>query len=161
MSDDLRIGLGIDLHRLENGRPCRLGGITIESPVGPAGHSDGDVILHAACDAILGAAGRDDIGTLFPDTDDEFAAMDSAEICKETNRQIVDAGFRLVSLDIVVEAERPKIAPHRAAMRARLAELFGIDADRINIRGKTAEKLGHIGRGDALRATAVALLASR
>ena len=155
---DPRIGLGIDVHRLEPGRPCRLAGVELPSDVGPVGHSDGDAVLHAACDAVLGAAGLDDIGTLFPDTDAAHAGMDSADICAETCRQVAAKGLRIVSLDVVVEAERPKLLSHRPAMRARLAELFGLDADRVNLRGKTAEKLGAIGRGEALRATAVALL---
>jgi 2-C-methyl-D-erythritol 2,4-cyclodiphosphate synthase len=153
-----RIGIGIDLHRLAPGRPCRLGGVTIDSPVGPAGHSDGDAILHAVCDACLGAAGLDDLGTLFDERDPAQAGRDSAEFCRETLRRVQTAGWRLVSLDVVVEAEQPKLRPHRDAIRARLAELFALDRGAVNVKGKTGEGLDAIGRGEALRATAVVLL---
>ena len=155
---DLRIGLGLDTHRLAAGRTCRLGGIIFDSPVGPVAHSDGDVVLHALTDAVLGASGSDDLGSLFPDDDPTNAARDSAEFCAEACRRIEDDGFRVLSLDVVVEAEAPKLADRRAAMRQRIAELFGVTVDRVNVRGKTAEKLGAVGRGEAIRATAVALL---
>ena len=158
MTDGLRIGLGLDTHRLAAGRRCRLGGIPIESEVGPVGHSDGDAVLHSLVDAVLGAAGLDDLGTLFSDQDAANRDRDSADFCAEACRQVGEAGFTIQSLDVVVEAERPKLMPYRAAMRARIAELFGIDGDRINVRGKTAEGLGSIGRGEAIRTTAVALL---
>ena len=158
MTDDLRVGLGLDTHRLAPGQTCRLGGVAIESEVGPVGHSDGDAVLHALVDAVLGGAGLDDIGTLFSDQDAVNRDRDSADFCAEACRQLAAEGFAILSLDVVVEAERPKLIPHRAAMRARIGELFGIDNDRVNVRGKTAEGLGAIGRGEAMRATAVALL---
>ena len=159
MMDDLpRIGLGIDLHRLEPGRPCVLGGLPFESPVGPMGHSDGDVVLHAACDAVLGAAGLDDLGTLFSDKDPAHAGRDSADFCREAARLVAETGLRVCSLDVVVETEQPKLKPRRAEMRARIAELFGLDADRVNVKGKTGEKVDAVGRGEACRATVVALL---
>ena len=158
MIDGLRIGLGLDTHRLEAGRPCRLGGILIDSPVGPVGHSDADVILHAVVDAVLSAAGQDDLGTLFSDQSAVNADRDSAEFCHEAHRLAQAAGFRILSLDVVVEAEQPRLAPHRLAIRQRLADLFHTTLDRINLRGKTAEKLGSIGQGQAIRATAIALL---
>ena len=154
----MRIGLGIDVHRLEEGRPCILGGVEIESPLGPMGHSDGDAVLHAVCDAVLGAAGLDDIGTLFPDDDPRHGGRDSSEFCVAVNEQIRDAGWTVESLDIVIETERPAIKPHRATMRARIAELFGADPAAVNVKGKSGEKIGIIGRREALRATAVALL---
>jgi len=154
-----RIGLGIDVHRLEAGRPCVLGGVTIpDAPVGPIGHSDGDAVLHAVCDACLGAAGLDDLGTLFRDDDDANRDRPSADFCAETLRQVRLKGLAVVSLDIVLETNRPKLMPHRAAMRARIAGLFGLDPDRVNLKGKTGEKVDAIGRGEAMRATAVALL---
>jgi 2-C-methyl-D-erythritol 2,4-cyclodiphosphate synthase len=159
MNSDLRIGLGIDLHRLSEERPCVLAGVSIPSTVGPLGHSDGDAVLHAACDAVLGAAGLDDLGTLFSDQDPANAGRASAEFCRETMRQVGEKGLRVLSLDVVVETQLPKLKPHREAMRARLAELFGAPADRVNIKGKTGEGLDAIGRGEALRATVVALLA--
>jgi 2-C-methyl-D-erythritol 2,4-cyclodiphosphate synthase len=154
----LRIGVGIDLHRLAPGRRCVLGGIEIQSPVGPVGHSDADVVLHAACDAVLGAAGLDDLGTLFPDSDPANSGRPSTEFCAAALARIAALGLAVLSLDVVVEAEQPRLHPHRAAMRARLAELFAAPPDAVNVKGKSGEKIGEIGRGEALRATAVALL---
>jgi len=156
--NDLRIGLGIDVHRLAPGRPCVLGGVTIGSAVGPVGHSDGDAVLHAACDAVLGAAGLDDLGTLFSDRDPANAGRASAEFCTAVMMRVRERKLRVLSLDCVVETEVPKLAPHRTAMRARLAELFELPEDRVNVKGKTGEKVDAIGRGEALRATVVALL---
>ncbi len=160
MTQNLRIGLGVDTHRLEAGRPCRLGGVQVPSDVGPVGHSDGDAILHAACDACLGAAGLDDLGSLFPDTDAANKNRDSKEFCRQTLALLVEQGCEVLSLDIVVEAEQPKLAPHRAAIRESVAALFQISGDRVNVKGKSAEKLGAIGRGEALRVTAVALVST-
>ena len=159
MNDAPRIGLGIDVHRLEPGRACMLAGVAIPSPVGPIGHSDGDAVLHAACDAVLGAAGLDDLGTLFSDKDPANRGRASAEFCTAVMRLVRERRLYVMSMDVVVETEAPKLMPHRAAMRARLAELFGIDADRVNVKGKTGEKVDAIGRGEAMRATVVALLA--
>jgi 2-C-methyl-D-erythritol 2,4-cyclodiphosphate synthase len=156
-----RIGLGIDVHRLAPGRACVLAGVPIDSPVGPVGHSDGDAILHAACDAVLGAAGLDDLGTLFPDSAADNAGRASAEFCAEAMRLVRERGFAVLSLDAVVETELPKLKPHREAMRQRLAELFERPTDRVNIKGKTGEKVGEIGRGEAMRATVIALLGPR
>ena len=153
-----RIGLGIDVHRLEPGRPFVLGGVRFDCEVGPVGHSDGDVVLHAACDAVLGAAGLDDLGTLFSDRDPENAGRDSAEFCVQTMRLVTQRNLKVWSLDVVVETEQPKLKPRRDEMRARLAALFEVAVDRINIKGKTGEKVDAIGRGDACRATVVALL---
>ena len=154
-----RIGLGIDTHRLAAGRPCVLGGIRIDAPLGPVGHSDGDAVLHAACDAVLGAAGLDDLGTLYSDQDPAHAGRSSAEFCHDVLQRVHAAGLRVASLDIVVECERPILQPHRPAMRARLAELFALPLERVNVKGKSGEKLdAPIGRREALRATAVALL---
>jgi len=153
-----RIGLGIDVHRLEPGRPCMLAGVQFDSPVGPVGHSDGDAVLHAACDAILGAAGLDDLGSLFSDRDPANRGRASAEFCREALEQVRQQGLRVLSLDAVVETELPRLQPRRQEMRQRLAELFDLPVDRTNIKGKTGEKVDAIGRGEAVRATVVALL---
>ncbi|HIE72235.1 MAG TPA: 2-C-methyl-D-erythritol 2,4-cyclodiphosphate synthase [Planctomycetes bacterium] len=161
MTNDLpRIGLGVDMHRLLPGRPCVLGGVKFESEVGPLAHSDGDAVLHAACDAVLGAAGLDDIGTLFEDTDPANENRDSAEFCRETMALVKQRSLKVWSMDIVLETERPKLKPMRQAMRERIAELFEIDVDRVNVKGKTGEKVDAVGRGEACRATVVALLGS-
>lgn len=153
-----RIGLGIDLHRLAAGRPCVLAGVTIPCELGPDAVSDGDVVLHAACDAVLGAAGCDDLGTLFPESDPRNRGRDSAEFCGRAMELVRQRGLRVLSLDVVVEAEVPRLRPHRDAMRARLAELFGAAPDRVNLKGKTTEGLDAIGQRQAIRATVVALL---
>ena len=153
-----RIGLGIDVHRLERGRRCVLGGVEIACEVGPVGHSDGDAILHAACDACLGAAGQPDLGSLFSDRDPQNKGRASADFCAETMRRLGAAGLRVASLDVVVETERPKVAPHREAIRRELARLFALPFERVNVKGKTGEGVGDIGAGGALRATVVALL---
>jgi 2-C-methyl-D-erythritol 2,4-cyclodiphosphate synthase len=158
---DLRIGLGIDVHRLEPDRPCTLAGVPMSSPVGPVGHSDGDAILHALCDACLGAAGLEDLGTLFSDRDPKNAGRSSADFCHEVRRMLGEKGLDVQSIDVVVETNQPVLKPHRAAMRARIAELFGTPPDRVNLKGKTGEKVDAIGRGEALRATAVVLLGPR
>lgn len=161
MTNDLpRIGLGVDMHRLLPGRPCVLGGVKFESEVGPLAHSDGDAVLHAACDAVLGAAGLDDIGTLFEDTDPANENRDSAEFCRETMALVKQRSLKVWSMDIVLETERPKLKPMRQAMRERIAELFEIDVDRVNVKGKTGENVDAVGRGEACRATVVALLGS-
>jgi 2-C-methyl-D-erythritol 2,4-cyclodiphosphate synthase len=161
MNDHLRIGLGIDVHRLQPGRPCVLGGIPFASPTGPIGHSDGDAVLHAACDAVLGAAGLDDLGTLFSDHDPQHRDRASADFCTAAMRLVHERKLRVLSLDVVVETEAPRLAPHRTAMRERIAALFGLPVDRVNVKGKTGEKVDAIGRGEALRATVVALLGPR
>ena len=153
-----RIGLGVDVHRLQPGRPCVLGGVQFESEVGPLGHSDGDAVLHAACDAVLGAAGLDDLGTLFSDRDPAHADRDSAEFCREAMALVKEQGLAVWSMDVVIETEQPKLKPRRAEMRARMAELFELDAGRVNVKGKTGEKVDAVGRGEACRATVVALL---
>ena len=153
-----RIGLGVDVHRLAEGRPCVLGGIPIPSPVGPDAHSDGDAILHAVCDACLGAAGLDDLGTLFSDRDPQNRDRDSIEFCRIVRSMLDEKGLVVASIDLTVETEQPKIKPHRDAIRAKLAELFGLAPDRVNVKGKTGEGLDAVGRGEAIRVTAVALL---
>ncbi|RMH03834.1 MAG: 2-C-methyl-D-erythritol 2,4-cyclodiphosphate synthase [Planctomycetota bacterium] len=150
----LRIGLGWDAHRLEPGCPCRLAGVDLPSDVGPVGHSDGDAVLHALCDALLGAAGLDDLGTLFPDTDPSLAGADSGRFLAETLRLLAKRGLRPISVDLVVICDRPRLAPHRAELRRRLAERLGLAADRVNLKGKTTEG----GDGGRLEVQAVALV---
>ena len=158
MSLDLRIGLGIDVHRLEPGRPCVIAGVRIDSALGPSGVSDGDVVLHAAVDAVLGAAGLDDLGTLFPENDPANRRRASADFCDRALELLRQRGLRVLSLDAVVETEVPRLRPHRQAMRARLAQLFAVPTDRVNVKGKTAEGLDAIGERRAIRATVVALV---
>lgn len=152
-----RIGLGSDRHRLIAGRPCLLGGVHFdECPVGPDGHSDGDAILHALTDALLGAAGLEDLGTLFPDTDPRWHGADSTQLLGAALQRVHDAGLRPWSVDLVVQCDRPRMAPRREEVRNRLAALLGLPVDRVNLKGKTRE-----GVGDAVEAvdvTAVALL---
>lgn len=155
---ELRIGLGVDAHALEDGVPLILGGIAIDHPRGLAGHSDGDVIAHALTDALLGAAGLADIGSLFPSDDDRYRGADSVELLAEAYRQVGVAGFALVSADCILIGEEPRVAPHREAMRSRLAAALGVDADLINVRATTTDRLGFTGRREGLAAQAVALL---
>jgi len=150
-----RIGLGTDLHRLEPGRTLILGGVNFEFPSGPAGHSDGDVVLHAIMDAILGAAGEPDIGELFPDTDPRWASADSAALTTEVVRRVHDKGWAVVNLDVVVQAEQPKISPHKEAMRNRIAGLLGLTVEAVNVKAKTGEGVDAIGRGEAIGCLAI------
>lgn len=154
----LRIGLGWDRHRLVSGRPLRLGGVEIPSELGLEGHSDGDALLHAAIDALLGAAGLDDIGTLFPDDDPAYEGADSSELTRQALARVREAGFQILSLDAVIAAQAPRLAPHRTAMRNSMAALLQVSADRVNLKAKSGEKVGVIGRGEVLEATVVALL---
>ena len=156
----MRVGLGFDLHRLEEGRPCVLGGVTLPHPTGPAGHSDGDAVLHALTDAVTGAAGLDDIGTRFPDDDPRWKDADSAALFSEAIRLVHAAGWALVNLDVVIATEGPRIKPHRPAMRARIAELAGVDAGAVNVKGKTLEGMGALAGGAGVAVQAVCLLES-
>lgn len=158
---DLRIGLGIDAHALAEGVPLVLGGVTIDHPRGLAGHSDGDVIAHALTDALLGAAGLADIGTLFPSDDERYRGADSLQLLTEAYRHVDGAGFSLVSADCVLVGQEPRIAPHREEMRRRLAGALGVDASVVNVRATTTDRLGFTGRCEGLAAEAVALLRRR
>jgi 2-C-methyl-D-erythritol 2,4-cyclodiphosphate synthase len=157
-SPELRVGLGFDVHRLVPGRPCTLGGLVLPHDTGPAGHSDGDAVLHALADALLGAAGLDDLGTLFPDTDERWAGADSAALLLEVRRRVEAAGWRTVNADLVVATEGPRIAPHRERLRARLAELLGVAPGAVNIKGKSLEGLGALAGGAGVAVQAVCLL---
>jgi 2-C-methyl-D-erythritol 2,4-cyclodiphosphate synthase len=155
---ELRIGLGVDAHALADGTPLVLGGVRFEHPRGLAGHSDGDVVAHALTDAVLGAAGLGDIGSLFPSGDERFHGADSLELLATAYEQVRAAGFELVNADCVVVGEEPRIAPRRAEMRERLAAALGVAAERVNVRATTTDRLGFTGRGEGLAAEAVALL---
>jgi 2-C-methyl-D-erythritol 2,4-cyclodiphosphate synthase len=155
---ELRIGLGVDAHAFSDGVPLVLGGVAIESPRGLAGHSDGDVIAHALIDALLGGAGLGDIGSLFPPGEPEWEGASSLELLRRAAAQMHEAGWELVNADCVLIGEEPRIAPLREQMRERLAEAVGADAERINVRATTTDKLGFTGRGQGLAAQAVALV---
>ena len=154
-----RIGNGFDIHRLEEGRPCILGGVELPHPKGPVGHSDGDAVLHAITDALLGAAGLDDIGTLFPDTDPKFKGADSAMLLQEARAAVQAEGYSVINVDVVIATEGPRIAPHRKSMRARIAALLETDVNCINLKGKTLEGLGALAGGTGVAVQAVCLLA--
>jgi len=154
----MRVGLGFDVHRLAPGRRCVLGGIELPHDTGPLGHSDGDAVLHAVTDAVLGAAGLDDIGTLFPDDSPEWKDADSARLLGAALAQAHTAGWRVGNVDIVIATEGPRIAPHRAAMRARIAELLEVAPDAVNVKGKTLEGLGALAGGAGVAVQAICLL---
>jgi 2-C-methyl-D-erythritol 4-phosphate cytidylyltransferase / 2-C-methyl-D-erythritol 2,4-cyclodiphosphate synthase len=156
-----RAGTGYDLHRLVEGRPLILGGVTVPSDKGALGHSDADVVCHAATDAILGAVGLGDIGRNFPDTDPRWKDADSLVLLREAARMVREQGYEVGNLDVTVILERPKIKDAVEPMRTRLAEALGIDRDRVSVKGKTNEGVDAIGRGEAVAAHAVALLRSR
>ena len=156
-----RAGTGYDLHRLVEGRPLVIGGVTIAFDKGPLGHSDGDVVCHAATDAILGAAALGDIGRHFPDTDPAWKGADSIALLAHAASMVRDAGYEMGNLDVTVILERPKIKDHIDEMRARVAEAIGVDVSRVSIKGKTNEGVDAIGRGEAIAAHAVALVRSR
>jgi len=158
---DFRIGLGVDAHALEEGVRLVLGGVEIEHPRGLAGHSDGDVIAHALTDAVLGAAGLGDIGTLFPSGDERWHGADSLDLLRGAYAQVREAGYALVNADCVLIGEEPRIAPHREEMRRRLAAALGVEPERVNVRATTTDRLGFTGRGEGLAAEAVALLRQR
>jgi 2-C-methyl-D-erythritol 2,4-cyclodiphosphate synthase len=154
----LRIGEGWDIHALVAGRPLILGGITIPHNHGLDGHSDADALLHAITDALLGAAGLGDIGQHFPDTDERFKGADSAVLLAEAARRVRDAGWEPVNVDSTIVAQAPKMAPHIAAMRERIAQVLAIAGTCVNVKAKTAEKMGPVGEGRAIEARAVCLL---
>jgi 2-C-methyl-D-erythritol 2,4-cyclodiphosphate synthase len=154
----LRIGLGHDTHRLIDGTFMMLGGVRIAHSKSLLGHSDADVLLHAVTDALLGAAGLGDIGELFPDTDPVNRNRNSAEMLRMAWNQVQQHHWHIVNLDIILFAEQPKIAPHKEAIRKRIAELLGIDVTQIGIKAKTGEKVGIIGREEAISAECIVLL---
>ncbi len=155
-----RVGFGFDVHSLSEGRPCILGGVHIPHASGPLGHSDADVLIHAICDALLGAAGLRDIGFHFPDTDAAFKNADSRELLKKVVQLITEKGYRIGNIDCTLVLEQPKINPHIDAMKTELMKVTGIAAGDIGIKATTNEKMGFIGRGEGVTAYAVALIES-
>ena len=155
---ELRVGLGVDAHGFADGTPLVLGGVRFDDDRGLAGHSDGDVVTHALIDALLGAAGLGDIGTLFPSDDDSLRGVSSLLLLRNAYGKVTAAGYELVNADCVLIGEQPRIADRRDDMRARLAETLGVEPDRIAVHATTTDRLGFTGRGEGLAAQAVALL---
>ncbi|RJF98580.1 2-C-methyl-D-erythritol 2,4-cyclodiphosphate synthase [Noviherbaspirillum saxi] len=153
-----RIGQGYDCHALVPGRTLIIGGVTIPHATGLLGHSDADVLLHAITDALLGAAGLGDIGKHFPDTDARFAGADSQVLLREAGKRVAETGYAVGNIDATIIAQAPKMAPHIARMAANVAEALGISAAQVNIKAKTNEKLGYLGREEGIAAEAVALV---
>jgi 2-C-methyl-D-erythritol 2,4-cyclodiphosphate synthase len=153
-----RVGLGFDSHRIASGGQLILGGCVVGEGMHFVGHSDADVLLHAITDAVLSAAALPDIGELFPNTLEENRGRDSGEMLTLAIARVRSAGFALVNLDAVVQLERPKLAPMKLQIRARIAEILGVDASQVNVKGKTGEGVGEIGRGELATATCVVLL---
>ena len=155
---NFRVGEGWDVHALVPGRKLILGGVDIPHTAGLLGHSDADVLLHAITDAVLGAAGLGDIGRHFPDTDPQFNGADSSVLLAEAMRRVRAHGWELVNVDSTIVAQAPKLAPHMPAILAGVSRAFGVQADQVNVKAKTAEKLGPVGQGQSIEARAVALL---
>ena len=157
--DALRIGHGSDVHQLVSGRRCVIGGVEFpDAQVGPDGHSDGDVLLHAVMDALLGATGRPDIGQRYPPADTAYKNADSSLLLSDVWAEISGAGFAVINIDCTIICELPKIAPRRVAIQARIAQLLGISVECVGVKATTAEKLGALGRGEGIFASAVVLL---
>jgi len=154
----MRIGQGFDAHALVAGRKLVIGGVDIPHEKGLAGHSDADVLIHAVCDALLGAAGLGDIGKHFPDSDARFKGIDSRKLLREVARLLKERGLTVANVDATIIAQAPRMAPHIPVMRANLAADLGIAPDAVNVKAKTTEKLGFVGRGEGIAAEAVALL---
>jgi 2-C-methyl-D-erythritol 2,4-cyclodiphosphate synthase len=155
---NIRVGEGWDVHALVPGRQLILGGVEIAHTAGLLGHSDADVLLHAITDAVLGAAGLGDIGRHFPDTDAQFKGANSSVLLQEAMRRVRAQGWVLVNVDSTIVAQAPKLAPHMAAINAGVAQALGVGLDQVNVKAKTAEKLGPVGMGQSIEARAVALL---
>ncbi len=155
---EMRVGIGYDIHRLVEGRELWLGGVSLESATGALGHSDADVVMHAICDAMLGAAGIGNIGGHFPDTDEAYKGVRSGELISSVRRLIERHGWKVVNLDVNIHLEKPKIGGHLKRMIKVIAELLDVDAERVNLKPRTCEGMGEIGRGEAVAAQAVILL---
>lgn len=154
----IRVGEGWDIHALVEGRKLILGGVEVPFHLGLLGHSDADVLLHAITDALLGAAAMGDIGTHFPDTDATFKGADSAVLLTEAARRVREKGYEIGNVDSTVIAQAPKLMPHMPAMRASIAKALGVEVDQVNVKAKTAEKMGPVGLGQAMEARAIVLL---
>ena len=160
MSQASRVGIGFDVHRLVRGRPLILGGLEIESNLGLEGHSDGDVLLHAVTDALLGACGESDIGDFFPSNDPQWKGASSDQFLIHAVKRAGAVGARILNADVTLICERPKIRPHRDAMRARIAELLGLPIHRVSVKATTTEGMGFTGREEGLMAQAVVAVES-
>jgi len=160
-STSVRTGIGYDLHRLETGRPLMVGGIELPFDKGPVGHSDGDVLAHALCDALLGAAGLGDIGTHFPDTDPKWKGANSLIFLEHAKKLLAEKNFAIEYVDAVVILEKPKLGPHFPKMREALGRALGVPAEKIHLKAKTNEGVDAVGRGEAIAAQVVATLAGR
>ncbi|PWB54817.1 MAG: 2-C-methyl-D-erythritol 2,4-cyclodiphosphate synthase [Nitrosomonadales bacterium] len=154
----MRIGQGFDVHALVEGRRLIIGGVEIPYQLGLAGHSDADVLLHAICDALLGAAGLGDIGRHFPDTDPKFKGIDSRHLLREVMRLVALKGFHVVNVDATIIAQAPRMAPHIPQMEANIAADLCVDTEVVNVKATTTERLGYTGRGEGIAAQAVCLL---
>lgn len=157
----MRIGQGFDVHALVAGRPLIIGGVRIAYEKGLAGHSDADVLLHAICDALLGAAGLGDIGRHFPDTDPAYKGADSRVLLRAVTRLLESNGYQVLNLDSTIIAQAPKMAPHIPGMVTNIAADLGISAERVNVKAKTTERLGFTGRGEGIASEAIALIERR
>lgn len=155
---EFRTGQGMDIHRLVEGRKLMLGGVYVPHPTGLAGHSDGDVVLHAVIDALLGAAGMGDIGTMFPDTDPKYKDVDSKGFLVDVKEKLAEKKWEVINVDVTIHAEQPRLEPFKGQIKRCIAGLLGIDFNAVNIKAKTNEGLGDIGEGVAIAATAAALL---
>lgn len=156
--EELRVGIGTDIHRLVEGRKLMLGGVAVPHSLGLLGHSDGDVVLHAIVDALLGAAGMGDIGTLFPDTDPKWKDADSKGFLLTVKEKLMEKKWEVMNVDVTIHAEQPRLEPFRGQIKRVIAGLLGIDFNAVNIKAKTNNGLGEIGAGEAIGATAVTLL---
>lgn len=154
----MRIGIGCDTHRLVTGRKLILGGVEIEHSMGLYGHSDADALVHAVIDAILGAAGLGDIGTLFPDTDMKYKDISSIILLEEAGRKVREAGYEIVNIDTIIIAQKPKMAPYKSLMAETMASALNIQPSQINVKAKTNEKMGFTGREEGIETRAVALI---
>jgi 2-C-methyl-D-erythritol 2,4-cyclodiphosphate synthase len=154
----VRVGIGHDTHRLSAGRPLVLGGLTIDHPLGLLGHSDADVVCHAVADALLGAAALGDIGEHYPDTDPQWRGLESTRLLAEVVERVGRAGWRAVNCDVIIHAQEPKLGPHKQTIRANLARLLGVGEAAVNVKAKTGEHVGHIGRSEAISCHAVVLI---
>jgi len=154
----MRVGHGFDVHALAENRKLVIGGVEIPYKKGLSGHSDADVLLHAVCDALIGAAALGDIGSHFPDTDPRYKGIDSRKLLREVGKLLTDNGWRIINIDATIIAEAPKMAPHIPAMVKNISQDLAIDINDVNVKAKTNEKLGYIGRGDGIMAEAVACI---
>jgi 2-C-methyl-D-erythritol 2,4-cyclodiphosphate synthase len=159
--DTMRVGIGHDTHRLRPGGPLRLGGVAIPHDRELVGHSDGDVLLHAVVDALLGAAALGDVGQMFPDTDPANRGRDSAEMLTAARDAVAAVGWQIVNIDCIVFAQRPKLLPHRQAIRQRLAEILEIESERVSVKAKTGERVGPVGLEETMESMCVALLGKK